>query len=154
MRAARSAIAGVMGGATSEVSGVTTDVVVESAVFDPVSIRRTAFHFALRSEASLRFEKGQESRLARVGADRVAELIVAWAGGSAAAGRVDIGAGRAAAGTSRVPTGTGQPAPRHVAQRGRAGGPARASRHRLRAGRNRGDDRRRWRGDAARRAGR
>ena len=83
------AIAGVMGGATSEVSGATTDVVVESAVFDPVSIRRTAFHFALRSEASLRFEKGQESRLARVGADRVAELIVAWAGGSAAAGRVD-----------------------------------------------------------------
>lgn len=83
------AMAGVMGGATSEVSDATTDVVIESAVFDPVSIRRTAFHFALRSEASLRFEKGQETRLARVGADRVAELIVGWAGGSAAAGRVD-----------------------------------------------------------------
>ena len=83
------AIAGVMGGATSEVSEATTDVVIESAVFDPVSIRRTAFHFALRSEASLRFEKGQEARLARLGADRVAELIGRWAGGSAAAGRVD-----------------------------------------------------------------
>jgi phenylalanyl-tRNA synthetase beta chain len=83
------AIAGVMGGATSEVSEATTDVVIESAVFDPVSIRRTAFHFALRSEASLRFEKGQEARLARIGADRVAELIAAWAGGAVAAGRVD-----------------------------------------------------------------
>jgi phenylalanyl-tRNA synthetase beta chain len=83
------AIAGVMGGAVSEVSAATTDVVIESAVFDPVSIRRTAFHYALRSEASLRFEKGQEARLARIGADRVAELIVAWSGGSAAPGRVD-----------------------------------------------------------------
>ena len=41
-------------------------VVVESAIFDPVSIRRTAFRYALRSEASLRFEKGQEHRLARM----------------------------------------------------------------------------------------
>ncbi len=83
------ALAGVMGGATSEVSAATTDVVIESAVFDPVSIRRTAFRYALRSEASLRFEKGQEARLARIGADRVTGLVVAWAGGAAAAGRVD-----------------------------------------------------------------
>ena len=66
------ALAGVMGGAASEVGESTTAVVIESAVFDPVSIRRTAFRYALRSEASLRFEKGQESRLARIGADRVA----------------------------------------------------------------------------------
>ncbi len=83
------AIAGVMGGAASEVGAATQDVIIESAVFDPVSIRRTAFRYALRSEASLRFEKGQESRLARIGADRVAELIVAWSGGRAASGRVD-----------------------------------------------------------------
>jgi phenylalanyl-tRNA synthetase beta chain len=83
------AIAGVMGGATSEVSATTTDVIIESAVFDPVSIRRAAFRYGLRSEASLRFEKGQEVRLARIGADRVAELVVAWAGGVAAPGRVD-----------------------------------------------------------------
>jgi phenylalanyl-tRNA synthetase beta chain len=83
------ALAGVMGGATSEVSAATTDVVIESAVFDPVSIRRTAFRYALRSEASLRFEKGQEARLARIGADRVTGLVVAWSGGAAAAGRVD-----------------------------------------------------------------
>ncbi len=82
-------IAGVMGGANSEVSGATTDVVVESAVFDPVSVRRTAFRLALRSEASSRFEKGQEARLARIGADRTAQLLHEWAGGVIAPGRVD-----------------------------------------------------------------
>jgi len=83
------AIAGVMGGAASEVSDSTRDVVVESAIFDPVSVRRTAFRYALRSEASLRFEKGQEFRLARLGADRAAQLILEWAGGAVARGRVD-----------------------------------------------------------------
>jgi phenylalanyl-tRNA synthetase beta chain len=83
------AIAGVMGGAASEVSHATTEVVVESAIFDPVSIRRTAFGYALRSEASLRFEKGQEHGLARLGADRSARLIGEWAGGTVSAGVVD-----------------------------------------------------------------
>ncbi|MBI3745924.1 MAG: phenylalanine--tRNA ligase subunit beta [Chloroflexi bacterium] len=83
------AIAGVMGGAASEVSDATIDVIVESAIFDPVSIRRTAFRYALRSEASLRFEKGQETRLARLGADRAARLLADWAGGTVAPGRVD-----------------------------------------------------------------
>jgi phenylalanyl-tRNA synthetase beta chain len=78
-----------MGGADSEIGEGTTDVVVESAIFDPVSIRRTAFHYALRSEASLRFEKGQEHRLARLGADRTARLIREWAGGDVAVGAVD-----------------------------------------------------------------
>jgi len=82
-------LAGVMGGVDSEVGEGTSRVVVESAIFDPVSIRRTAFRFALRSEASLRFEKGQEHRLARVGADRATQLILAWAGGRAARGVVD-----------------------------------------------------------------
>lgn len=82
-------IAGVMGGASSEVSDATRDVIVESAIFDPVSIRRTAFRYALRSEASLRFEKGQEFRLARLGADRATHLIAAWAGGTVATGAVD-----------------------------------------------------------------
>ena len=83
------AVAGVMGGAASEVSGATTDVVIESAIFDPVSIRRTAQRLSLRSEASARFEKGQEVRLARIGADRTAELLAAWAGGTVAPGRID-----------------------------------------------------------------
>ena len=97
------AIAGVMGGAASEVSDSTTDVIVESAIFDPVSVRRTAFRYALRSEASLRFEKGQESRLARLGADRAAQLIAEWAGGTVARGVVD--------------TSPEEPAPRRVAFR-------------------------------------
>jgi phenylalanyl-tRNA synthetase beta chain len=83
------AIAGVMGGAASEVGDTTRDIVIESAIFDPVSIRRTAFRYALRSEASLRFEKGQEDRLARIGADRTARLIREWAGGEVAPGRID-----------------------------------------------------------------
>jgi phenylalanyl-tRNA synthetase beta chain len=82
-------IAGVMGDAPSEVKDSTTDVIVESAIFDPVSIRRTGQRYALRSEASLRFEKGQEFRLARLGADRTARLVAEWAGGTVAAGRVD-----------------------------------------------------------------
>ena len=82
-------IAGVMGGAESEIGSETTDVVIESAIFDPISIRRTAFRYALRSEASLRFEKGQEHRLAKLGADRTARLITEWAGGQVAAGAVD-----------------------------------------------------------------
>lgn len=82
-------IAGVMGGADSEITDATTEIAIESAVFDPISIRRTGHRYALRSEASLRFEKGQEARLARIGADRVAQLTLAWAGGVCARGRVD-----------------------------------------------------------------
>src|SRR5215212_1416953 len=82
-------IAGIMGGAGSEVSDATSRVIVESAIFDPIAIRRTGQRYGLRSEASLRFEKGQELRLARIGADRAARLIAEWAGGSVARGRVD-----------------------------------------------------------------
>jgi phenylalanyl-tRNA synthetase beta chain len=82
-------IAGVMGGASSEVGDATSRVVIESAIFDPVSIRRTAQRFGLRSEASMRFEKGQEWGLAAVGADRVARLIAEWSEARVAHGRVD-----------------------------------------------------------------
>jgi phenylalanyl-tRNA synthetase beta chain len=83
------AIAGIMGGAASEVSAGTRDVIIESAIFDPVSVRRSAFRYALRSEASLRFEKGQPHALAELGADRTVQLVLRWAGGRAAVGRVD-----------------------------------------------------------------
>ena len=83
------AIAGVMGGAASEVGDQTTDVIIESAIFDPVSVRRTAFRYSLRSEASLRFEKGQEHRMARLGADHTAALIQQWGGGRIAVGVID-----------------------------------------------------------------
>jgi phenylalanyl-tRNA synthetase beta chain len=82
-------LAGVMGGADSEIGDDTTEIAIESAVFDAVSIRRTGQRYGLRSEASLRFEKGHEARLARIGADRVAQLILAWAGGVCTRGRVD-----------------------------------------------------------------
>ena len=82
-------IAGIMGGAESEVGDGTTEVIIESAIFDPITIRRSGQRYSLRSEASLRFEKGSEFRLARVGADRTARLIAEWAGGSVARGRVD-----------------------------------------------------------------
>jgi phenylalanyl-tRNA synthetase beta chain len=82
-------IAGIMGGADSEVSDITTRVIVESAIFDPIVIRRTGQRYGLRSEASLRFEKGQETRLARIGADRAARLVAEWAGGHVARGSVD-----------------------------------------------------------------
>jgi phenylalanyl-tRNA synthetase beta chain len=82
-------IAGVMGGVASEIRPDTTEVIIESAIFDPVSIRRTGQRYGLRSEASLRFEKGQETRLARIGADRCAQLVLDWAGGALCAGRVD-----------------------------------------------------------------
>ncbi len=82
-------IAGVMGGADSEITDSTIEIAIESAIFDPVSIRRTGHRYALRSEASLRFEKGQEFRLARIGADRVAQLTLAWSGGACARGIVD-----------------------------------------------------------------
>src|SRR4029079_4239309 len=82
-------IAGVMGGLTSEIGEGTRDVVVESAIFDPISIRRTAFRYALRSDASLRFEKGQEFRPPRIRADPTARPIPEWAGGEVASGVVD-----------------------------------------------------------------
>ena len=52
------AVAGVMGGKSTEVSETTTDIFLEAAYFDPISIRRTAQALGLRTESSIRFEKG------------------------------------------------------------------------------------------------
>ena len=137
-------MAGVMGGETSEVGDATTDVIVESAIFDPVNIRRTAFRYALRSEASLRFEKGQEFRMARLGADRTAALIAAWAGGRVAPGVVDFEPRRAAADDDRVPARAREPAGRDRAGTRRTASAPRPGRDRDPAGRERyaGHDRR------------
>ena len=83
------ALAGVMGGASSEVSPETTAVIVESAIFDPTLVRKSAQRHALRSEASHRFERGQEWELAVVGADEVSALLASWAGGRIRRGRLD-----------------------------------------------------------------
>jgi phenylalanyl-tRNA synthetase beta chain len=76
-------LAGVMGGATTELSDATTDVLVEAANFDPVSIARTARRHKLPSEASRRFERGVDPAVAAPAAQRVVDLLVELAGGTA-----------------------------------------------------------------------
>jgi phenylalanyl-tRNA synthetase beta chain len=83
------ALAGVMGGASSEVGPSTSTVVIESAIFAPDRVRRSAQRHSLRSEASHRFERGQEWSLARTGVDEVAALIASWAGGAVQKGCLD-----------------------------------------------------------------
>lgn len=85
-------LAGVMGGAATEVSATTTDVLVEAAHFDPVSIARTARRHKLPSEASKRFERGVDPQLPRVAADRVVALLVEHGGGQADPGVTDVDA--------------------------------------------------------------
>jgi phenylalanyl-tRNA synthetase beta chain len=86
------AIAGVMGGATSEVSERTRDVVLESASFTREGILRTARRLGLQTEASYRFERGVDPEAARPGVDLGAALIAEWAGGTVARGVVEAGA--------------------------------------------------------------
>jgi len=75
-------LAGVMGGATTEMSGETVNVLIEAAVFDQVSIARTARRHKLPSEASRRFERGVDPLIPFVAARRVADLMVELAGGT------------------------------------------------------------------------
>ena len=83
------AIAGVMGGADAEVGAGTTTILLESANFDPISIRATSTALGLRTEASIRFEKGLHPELAAAAARRAMKLLVEIAGGRAAKGLVD-----------------------------------------------------------------
>ena len=84
------AIAGVMGGAESEVHAGTTNVLVESAQFRPARVRRTARRLGLQSEASYRFERGVDRDGVRRAADRCARLLAELAGGSVAAECLDV----------------------------------------------------------------
>jgi len=83
-------VAGVMGGANSEVTDDTTAVVLESAHFDPRSVRRTSRALRLASEASRRFDKGVDPAGTVRAARRATELILRLAGGQAGAGEVDV----------------------------------------------------------------
>jgi len=76
-------LAGVMGGAATEMSAETRDVLVEAATFDPVTVARTARRHKLPSEASRRFERGVDPAVALVAAQRVVDLMVQLAGGTA-----------------------------------------------------------------------
>ena len=76
-------LAGVMGGADTEIGDETRNVLIEAANFDPVSIARTARRHKLPSEASKRFERGVDPAIAGAAAARVAQLLVDLAGGTA-----------------------------------------------------------------------
>ena len=84
-------IAGVMGGAHTEVSDSTTNILVESAHFDEVSIARSRRRHKLPSEASKRFERGVDWHVANIAAQRVVDLLVELAGGTADETGTDVG---------------------------------------------------------------
>jgi len=84
-------LAGVMGGAATEISAATTSVVIEAAHFAPVPIARAARRHRLISEASRRFERGADPMLPQVAAQRVANLLVELGGGVIEAGSTVIG---------------------------------------------------------------
>lgn len=83
-------IAGIMGGENSEISDTTTDVVLESAYWNPSSIRRTAKALGIQSDASYRFERGADPNVSDYALDRAASLIVELAGGHVLKGKIDI----------------------------------------------------------------
>jgi phenylalanyl-tRNA synthetase beta chain len=74
------AIAGVMGGLGTAVTGTTSDILLEAAVFDPVSVRRTGVKLGLRTESAIRFEKGLDWSGTENASDRAAHLFVTLAG--------------------------------------------------------------------------
>ena len=83
------ALAGVMGGANTEVSQTTQNVLLESAYFDPITVRRTSKATGLRSESSYRFERGVDPNAVVKALDRAAELIRDLGDGEIATGRID-----------------------------------------------------------------
>ncbi|MCD6335279.1 MAG: phenylalanine--tRNA ligase subunit beta [Candidatus Latescibacteria bacterium] len=84
------AIAGVMGGSNTEVAKGTMDVLLESAYFDPVVVRRGSKKLGLSTEASQRFERGMDWDGNIRAMDRAAQWILRIAGGKAATGAIDV----------------------------------------------------------------
>jgi phenylalanyl-tRNA synthetase beta chain len=85
------ALAGVMGGADTEVSNSTTNILLESARFDPLSVRKTARALAMKSDSSYRFERQIDPTLAERASLRAAQLILQTAGGELLSGLVSAG---------------------------------------------------------------
>lgn len=83
------AIAGVMGGLNSEISENTKEVIIESAYFNPKSIRRTSKKLGLSTESSYRFERGIDYKNTLIAANRAAQLIAELAGGDIVGGFID-----------------------------------------------------------------
>lgn len=85
------AVAGVMGGKDSEVVEATTDLLIESADFDALSVRRTSRQLKLSSDSSFRFERGVDPRGIDAASRRACELILQVAGGTLASGVIRVG---------------------------------------------------------------
>jgi len=85
-------IAGVMGSAAAEVSASTTEVLLESAWFEPRGILRTSRRLLLPTEAAIRFSRGTDPEGPGPAADRAARLMAEWAGGVVVPGGIDVGA--------------------------------------------------------------
>ncbi|MEW6739261.1 MAG: phenylalanine--tRNA ligase subunit beta [Nitrospirota bacterium] len=83
------AIAGVMGGMETEVADSTMDIFIESAYFEPVSVRRTSKALGLKTESSYRFERGTDIKMLKKALDRAAYLMKEVAGGTIC-GKIDI----------------------------------------------------------------
>jgi len=84
------ALAGIMGGADSEIGSETVDILIESAHFDALSVRRTARKLGMHTEASHRFERGADPEMAAVACDAAASLIAQLCGGRVCRGRIDV----------------------------------------------------------------
>ena len=95
-------IGGIMGGAETEISFSTKDVLIECAWFEPVAIRRATRFLKLHTEASTRFGRGADPEMAEIASRRAAELILQVAGGELLAGVVDTYPGKRAAKKIRV----------------------------------------------------
>ena len=89
-------VGGIMGGAETEISFSTKNVLIECAWFDPIAIRRTARSMKLHTEASTRFGRGADPEMAEVASRRAAELILQLAGGELLSGVVDVYPGKCA----------------------------------------------------------
>jgi phenylalanyl-tRNA synthetase beta chain len=95
-------IGGIMGGADTEISFATKNVLIECAWFDPIAIRRAARALRLHTEASTRFGRGADPEMAGAASRRSAELILQVAGGELQNGAVDEYPGKQAARKIRV----------------------------------------------------
>jgi len=84
------ALAGIMGGTNSQVDESTRTVVLESASFDPIAVRKASKKYGLRSDSSYRFERGVDVEAVETASSRAALLIQELAGGDICKGRIDI----------------------------------------------------------------
>jgi phenylalanyl-tRNA synthetase beta chain len=89
-------IGGIMGGADTEISFATKNILLECAWFEPVAVRRAARALRLHTEASTRFGRGADPEMADVASRRSAELVLQLAGGALQAGAVDLFPGKRA----------------------------------------------------------